>query len=49
MKHLCYLGILKDGLLAYSSPVMLFSRNVTQDKRVVSYFSHLNVRIAKNN
>ena len=25
------------------------SRKVTQDKRVVKYFSHLNVRIAKNN
>ena len=23
MKHLCYLGILKEGFLAYSSPVML--------------------------
>ena len=49
MKHLCYLGILKEGFLAYSSPVMLISRNVTQDKRVVTYFRHLNVRIAKNN
>ena len=26
MKHLCYLGILKEGFLAYSSPVMLISR-----------------------
>ena len=33
MKHLCYLGILKEGLLAYSSPVMLISRKVTQDKK----------------
>ena len=31
MKQLCYLGILKEGFSAYSSPVMLISRkNVTQ-------------------
>ena len=28
MKHLCYLGILKEGFLAYSSPVMLISRKL---------------------
>ena len=33
---------------AYSSPVII-SRKVTQDKRVVTDFRHLNVRIAKNN
>ena len=49
MKHLCYLGILKEGFLAYSSPVMLISRKLTQDKRVVTDFRHLNVRIAKTN
>ena len=49
MKCLCYLGILREGFLAYSSPVMLISRKVTQDKRVVTDFRHLNVRIAKNN
>ena len=49
MKHLCYLGILKEGFSAYSSPVMLISRKLTQDKRVVTDFRHLNVRIAKNN
>ena len=27
MKRLCYLGILKEGFSAYSSPVMLVSRN----------------------
>ena len=32
MKRLCYLGILKEGFLAYSSPVMLISRKMTQDK-----------------
>ena len=49
MKRLCYLGILKEGFSAYSSPVMLISRKVTQDKRVVTDFRHLNIRIAKNN
>ena len=49
MKWLCYLGILKEGFLAYSSPVMLISQKVTQDKRVVMDFRHLNMRIAKNN
>ena len=49
MKHLCYLGILKEGFSAYSSPVMLISIKVTQDKRVVTDFRYLNVRIAKNN
>ena len=43
------LGILKEGFSAYSSPVMLISRKVTQDKRVVTNFRHLNIRIAKNN
>ena len=49
MKRLCYMGILKEGFLAYSSPVMLISRKLTKDKRVVMDFRHLNVRIAKNN
>ena len=49
MKRLCYLGILKEGFSAYSSPVMLISKKMTQDKRVVTYFRHLNMRIAKNN
>ena len=35
MRRLCYLGILKEGFLAYSSPVMLISRKLTSDKRVV--------------
>ena len=48
MKRLCYLGILKEGFLAYSSPVMLISRKMTQDKRVVTDFRHLNTRIAKS-
>ena len=49
MKKLCYMGILKEGFSAYSSPVMLISRKLTKDKRVVTDFRHLNVRIAKNN
>ena len=49
MKRLCYLGILKEGFSAYSRPVMLISRKVTQDKRIVTDFRHLNTTIAKNN
>ena len=49
MKRLCYLGILKEVFSAYLSPVMLISRKVTSDKRVVTDFHHLNMRIAKNN
>ena len=49
MKKLCYMGILKEGFSAYLSPVMLRSRKFTIDKRVVTDFRHLNVRIAKNN
>ena len=40
MKHLCYLGILKEGFSAYSSPVMLISRKLIKDKRLVTYFRH---------
>ena len=46
MKRLCYLGILKDGFSAFSSPVILISRKATQDKRVVTDFRHLNIRIS---
>ena len=46
MKRLCYLGILKEGFSAYSSSVMLISRKMTQDKRVVTDFRHLNMCIA---
>ena len=48
MKWLCYLGILNERFSAYSSQVMLVSRNLTKDKRVVTDFRHLNMRIAKN-
>ena len=43
------MGILKEGFSAYSSPVMLISRKLMKDKRVVTDFRHLNMRIAKNN
>ena len=49
MKWLCYMGIPKEGFLVYSSPVMLISRKLSKDKRVVTDFRHLNARIAKNN
>ena len=49
MKQLYYMGILKEGFSAYSSPVMLISRKLTKDKTAVTNLRHLNVRIAKNN
>ena len=49
MRRLCYLGILKEGFLAYSSPEMLISRKMTSDKREVTDFRHLTMRIVKNN
>ena len=49
MRRLCYLRILKEGFSAYLSPVMLISRKMTSDKRVVTDFRHLNMRTAKNN
>ena len=39
----------KGRFSAYSSPVILISRKVMKDKRVVTDFRHLNVRIGKNN
>ena len=42
------MGILKEGFSAYSSLVMLISRKLTKDKRVVTDFRHLNVRRVKN-
>ena len=49
MRCLCYLGLLKEGFSPYSSLVMLISRMMLQDKRVVTDLRHLNVRIGKNN
>ena len=43
------MGILKQGFTTYSSPVILISTKLTKDKRVVTDFRHLNVRISKNN
>ena len=37
MKRLCYLGIFKEGFSTYLSSVMLISRMMTQDKRVVIF------------
>ena len=39
----------KRRFSAYSSPVMVISRKLTKDKRVVTDSRHLNVRIAKKN
>ena len=36
MKRLCYMGILREGFSAYSSLVMLISRKLTKDKRMVT-------------
>ena len=49
MKRLCYLGILKKGFSVYSCPIVLVSRKMSKDKRVVTDFSHLNKKITKNN
>ena len=49
MKQLFYMGNFKGGLSAYLSSIMLMSRKLTKDKREVTDFRHLNVRIAKNN
>ena len=49
MRCLCYLGILKEGFSPNSCLVMLISRKMAQDKRVVTDVMHLNVRIAKIN
>ena len=34
MRRLCYLGILKEGFSAYSSPVMLISQKLLQIKEL---------------
>ena len=36
--RLCYLGILKEGFLAYSSPVMLISRKMTSRQKSCDRF-----------
>ena len=38
----------KRMILPYSSLVMLISRKLTKDKRVVTDFRHFNIRIARN-
>ena len=47
MKHSGYLGILKEGFSLYSG--LLISQKITQEKRIVTDFRHLNVRTVKNN
>ena len=47
-RHMLFRDI-ERSFSAYSSPVMLISRKLTQDKRVVTDFRHLNTTIAKNN
>ena len=49
MKRLCYMGILKEGFLDYSSPIMLISRKLSKDKSIVTDSKHLNIGIAKTN
>ena len=39
MRRLCYLGILKEGFLAYSSPVVLISRKMTSDKSSYRFYT----------
>ena len=41
------MGILMEGFSADFSPVMLISRKLMKDKRAVTDFRHLNIRIAK--
>ena len=47
IKRLYYFGIFKESFLTYSCPVMLISRKVTKDKRIVTDFSNLNITIGK--
>ena len=49
MTRLRYLGIIKEYFSVYSSTVMLVSGKVTKDKRAVTDFRYLNVRVAKTN
>ena len=47
MKSFCYLDITKEVFSEYLSPIMLSSREITKDKRPVTYIRYLNIRIAK--
>ena len=40
---------IKGRCSAYCSPVMLISMKVMKDKRVLTNFRHLNIKISKNN
>ena len=45
MRKGCLLGILKKGMLSYSSPIMLIPRKLTGIPRIVMDFRHLNSRL----
>ena len=48
MERLCYLGMIKEGLLKYSSPVILISRRFTKYRTAVTDLRYLDVSIVKN-
>ena len=47
MKRLCYLGVLKEGFSAYSSPSHAYKQKIDKDKRVVTDFRHLTCDLQK--
>ena len=49
MERLVHLGILKKKSTSHTSPVMLISRKLTQDKRAVIDFRVLNSRVMRRN
>ena len=49
MNRLVSLGILSKNTTSYTSPVMLISRKLTKDKRIIADFRFLNSRILRRN
>ena len=49
MERLVSLGILSKNSMSHTSPVMLITRKLTNDKRPVVYFRLLNTRILRRN
>ena len=45
MRKGCLLGILRNGISSYSSPIMLIPRKLTGIPRMVTDFRHLNSRL----
>ena len=45
MRKGCLLGILKKGMISYSSPIMLIPRKLSGIPRIVTNFGHLNSRL----